>query len=164
MSQSTDRIEKQVLLRAPRARVWEAITDANQFGAWFGAQFDAPFVAGARISGRIKPTQVDADVAKAQQAYDGTPFEIVIDCIEPQRRFAFRWHPYPPGAGADLTLEPMTLVAFELEEAGGGTLLTISESGFDQVPLARRAEVFTSNEQGWSIQATLIEKYLSRSQ
>lgn len=164
MPRDTDRIEKRILLRAPRARVWEAITDAEQFGVWFGAQFDGPFVAGARISGRIKPTQVDPDVAKAQQAYDGTPFEIVIDRIEPQRCFTFRWHPYPPGEEADLAREPMTLVAFDLEEVEGGTMLTISESGFDQVPLARRAEVFTSNEQGWSIQVTLIEKYLSRSQ
>ncbi len=162
MSQSTDRIEKQILLRASRARVWEAITDSKQFGVWFGAQFDGPFVEGARLTGRIKPTQVDATVAKSQEAYDGTPFEIVVERIEPQRRFTFRWHPYPVDDGAGPLAEPMTLVAFELEETEGGTLLTISESGFDRVPLARRAEAFTSNEQGWSIQVTLIEKYLMR--
>lgn len=162
MSQTTDRIEKRILLRAPRARVWDAITDAKQFGIWFGAEFDGPFTEGARLSGRIKPTQVDATVAKSQEAYDGMPFEMLIERIEPQRRVTFRWHPYPIGDDVDPASEPMTLVAFELEEAEGGTLLTISESGFDQVPLARRAEAFTSNEQGWSIQVKLIEKYLMR--
>ena len=162
MPQTTDRIEKQILLRAPRARVWDAITDSKQFGIWFGAQFDGPFIEGARLSGRIKPTQVDAAVATSQEAYDGVPFEIVIERIEPERRFTFRWHPYPIDDDADPLAVPMTLVAFELEEAQGGTLLTISESGFDRVPLARRAEAFTSNEQGWSIQVKLIEKYLMR--
>lgn len=162
MPQSTDRIEKRVFLRASRARVWDAITDAKQFGTWFGAEFDGPFTEGARLMGRIRPTQMDETVARSQEAYDGTPFEIIVERIEPQRRFRFRWHPYPVADGADPLTESMTLVAFDLEETEGGTLLTISESGFDQVPLARRAEAFTSNEQGWSIQATLIEKYLSR--
>src|SRR5690606_17603289 len=145
MPQTTDRIEKKILIRAPRARVWDAITDSKQFGIWFGAQFDGPFIEGARLSGRIKPTQVDEGIAASQEAYDGVPFEIVIERIEPERRFTFRWHPYPTDDDADPLAVPMTLVAFELEEAQGGTLLTISESGFDRVPLARRAEAFTSN-------------------
>jgi uncharacterized protein YndB with AHSA1/START domain len=164
MAQTTDRIEKQILLRAPRERVWQAITDAKQFGKWFGAEFDGPFVAGARLSVRIKPTQVDAEAAKQQQAYDGMPFEVVVEHIEPMRLFSFKWHPYPVDSSADITSEPMTLVTFELQETAGGTMLTISESGFDLVPLARRAQAFTSNEQGWSIQTTLIAKYLAQSQ
>src|SRR6266536_1962748 len=90
---TTDRIEKKVLLRAPRARVWRALTDAEEFGSWFGMKFDGPFSPGAVRRGIIVPTTVDAEVAKAQQPYEGMPFEITIDRIEPERLFAFRWHP-----------------------------------------------------------------------
>jgi len=162
MTAPTDRLEKKVLLRAPPDRVWSAISDARQFGTWFGVAFDDPFVAGARLTGRVTPTQVDADVAKSQQPYAGAAFEIVIDRIEPMRLFSFRWHPFAVDAGVDYSQEPTTLVVFELQQAPGGTLLTITESGFDRIPLARRAKAFTANEQGWTAQAKLIEKYLAR--
>ena len=71
-----DRIEKKILLRAPRARVWKALTDAAEFGTWFGVRFDGPFVAGAPMRGTCVPTSVDAEVARAQQPYAGLPFEI----------------------------------------------------------------------------------------
>jgi uncharacterized protein YndB with AHSA1/START domain len=159
---STDRIEKRVLLRAPRERVWGAIGDAVEFGSWFGARFDGPFTAGARLAGRITPTTVDPEVAASQAPYDGTPFEIEVETVEPPRRLAFRWHPYGVDGKADVASEPTTLVEFELEEAPEGTLLTIRESGFDSIPLERRAQAFESNEQGWEAQATLIGKYLAR--
>jgi uncharacterized protein YndB with AHSA1/START domain len=158
---NTDRIEKRILLRAPRERVWQAISDARQFGLWFGVAFDGPFVAGARLTGRIVPTTVDAEVAKLQEPYAGTKFEIAVDRIEPMRRFCFRWHPYAVEPGVDYSKEPMTLVLFELEEAEGGTLLTISESGFDRIALARRAKAFSANDGGWTKQTELIAKYLA---
>jgi uncharacterized protein YndB with AHSA1/START domain len=161
---NTDRIEKRILLRAPRERVWRAISDARQFGLWFGVAFDGPFVAGARLTGRIVPTTVDAEVAKLQEPHAGTRFEIAVDRIEPMRRFSFRWHPYAVESGVDYSQEPMTLVLFELEEAEGGTLLTISESGFDRIPLARRAKAFSANDGGWTKQTELIEKYLAMRQ
>ena len=161
MASVADRIEKKVLLRAPRDRVWRAISDAQEFGTWFGVAFDGPFVAGARLTGRIVPTKVDAGVAKAQEPHAGKPFEITVDRIEPMRLFSFRWHPFAVDPGVDYSSEPATLVTFELEEAPGGTSLTITESGFDRVPLERRAKAFTSNEQGWTAQAKLIEKYLA---
>jgi uncharacterized protein YndB with AHSA1/START domain len=161
MASSTDRIEKQVLLRAPRDRVWRAISDAKEFGTWFGVDFDGPFVAGARLTGRIVPTKVDAEIAKAQSPYAGKPFEVTIDRIEPMRLFSFRWHPFAVDAGVDYSKEPATLVTFELEEAPGGTRLTITESGFDRLPPERRAKAFASNEQGWAAQAKLVEKYLA---
>jgi uncharacterized protein YndB with AHSA1/START domain len=156
-----DRIEKQILLRAPLPRVWAAISDAAQFGCWFGVRFEGPFVVGARLTGRIMPTEVDAEVAKLQEPYEGKAFEIVVDRIEPMQRFSFRWHPYAIEPEVDYSKEPMTLVMFELKEAPGGTLLTISESGFDQIPLSRRAKAFTANDGGWTHQAKLIEKYLA---
>jgi len=160
-SQQTDRIEKKILLRAPCQRVWHAISDAQQFGSWFGMRFDGAFAAGARLTGTIAPTTVDDEIAKAQQPHTGMAFEFVVDRIEPPRLFSFRWHPYAVDPGTDYSQEPMTLVVFALEEVPGGTLLTITESGFDQIPLARRAEAFKSNEQGWAAQTMLIEKFLA---
>jgi uncharacterized protein YndB with AHSA1/START domain len=163
MTTSTDRIEKKVLLRAPRERVWRAITDAKEFGTWFGVAFEGPFAAGTRMTGRIVPTKVDAEVAKAQEPYAGRAFEITIDRIEPMRLFSFRWHPFAVDPNVDYSSESATLVTFELEDAPGGTMLTITESGFDRIPPERRAKAFASNEQGWTAQTKLIEKYLAGS-
>jgi uncharacterized protein YndB with AHSA1/START domain len=163
MPSSSNHIEKRILLRAPRERVWHAISDSKQFGSWFGAEFDGPFVAGARLRGRIRPTTVDAEIAKHQEAYAGTAFEIQVDRIEPMRLFSFRWHPYAVDPAVDYAEEPTTLVVFELEEVAGGTSLTITESGFDGIPVERRAKAFEANDGGWAAQLTLIEKYLAGS-
>jgi uncharacterized protein YndB with AHSA1/START domain len=157
----TDRIEKKILLRAPSARVWHAISDAGAFGSWFGIAFDGPFEAGKRLTGKIVPTRVDAEVAKLQKPHEGKAFEFFVERIEPMRRISFRWHPYAVEPGIDYTKEPMTLIVFELQEASGGTSLTISESGFERIPLARRAKAFAANDGGWAMQAKLIEKYLA---
>lgn len=156
-----DRIEKKILLQAPRERVWRAVSDATQFGAWFGVAFDAPFSEGARLGGRIVPTTVDAEVAALQKPYEGKTFEFLVDRVEPVRRISFRWHPFAVEAGIDYSQEPTTLIVFELEEVEGGTLLKISESGFDQIPLERRAKAFAANDGGWTLQTKLIEKYLA---
>ncbi len=161
MSINTDRIEKKVLLRAPRERVWRAISDSQQFGSWFGVKFDGPFVAGTPITGKIVPTTVDAEVARSQKPYIGVAFEFAVDRVEPIRLFSFRWHPYAVEAGVDYSKEPSTLVVFELEEAAGGTMLTVTESGFDRIPIERRAKAFAANEGGWNAQMKLIEKYLA---
>ncbi len=162
MASTTDRIEKKVLLNAPLERVWSAISDAKQFGTWFGMKFDGPFTPSARLTGMIVPTRMDSEVAKMQEPHAGKPFEIRVDRVEPKRLFSFYWHPYAIEPGADSCKEPMTLVAFELEPAPDGTMLTITESGFDQVPVARRAEAFKANEVGWNEQAKLIAKYLAQ--
>jgi len=161
---NTDRIEKKVLLRAPRKRVWRALADAAEFGSWFGVKFAGPFEPGAKLRGLVVPTTVDAGVAKAQKEYEGTPFEITVDQMEPERLFSFRWHPFAIDPGVDYSAEPTTLVVFELEEVEGGIMLTVTESGFDQIPLARRAKAFTANEGGWSMQVKLIAQYVSRAQ
>jgi uncharacterized protein YndB with AHSA1/START domain len=158
---ATDRIEKQVLLRAPHARVWRALTDAKQFGTWFGMKFDGSFATGAQVAGVIVPTTVDAEVARAQQPFEGTPFEITIDRIEPERLFAFRWHPFAAESSVDYSREPTTLIEFFLEDVPDGVMLTVRESGFDRVPLERRAKAFAANDAGWTIQMRLIEKYLA---
>ncbi len=161
MSASTDRIEKKNLLRAPLERVWRAISDSGEFGSWFGVRFEGPFVAGRRLTGRIAPTTADPAVAASQKPYEGTAFEIVVESIEPMHLFSFRWHPYAVDPAIDYSREPSTLVSFELEEVAGGTMLTVTESGFDRIPLERRAKAFASNDQGWAIQMELIGKYLA---
>lgn len=162
MAEVSDRIEKKVVLRAARARVWCAVSDAREFGVWFGVVFDGPFVAGKPLSGKIVPTQVDEEVAKLQAPHTGKAFEIVVDRIEPERLFSFKWHPFAIDPAVDYSSEPATLVVFELSDVPEGTELKITESGFDRIPLARRAAAFTANEGGWAHQLKLVEKYLAR--
>ncbi len=157
---AVNEIRKRILLRAPRNRVWEALTDSHRFGTWFGCEFDEPFEVGARVRGRVVPTKVDAAVAKAQEAYAGVEFDVVVDRIDPMTHFSFRWH---PGDAVPETPHPdgeMTTVTFEIVDADGGVLLTIVESGFEGIPLERRAKVFEMNEGGWEAQTKLIEAYL----
>ena len=159
---NADRIEKKVLLQAPRKRVWRALSDSTEFGTWFGVKFDGPFTPGASMRGVIVPTKVNAEVAKAQKPYEGKPFDITIEQMEPERLFSFRWHPFAVEPGVDYSAEPTTLVVFALEETPDGVMLTVTESGFDQIPLARRAKAFTANEQGWGMVVKLVEEYLVR--
>lgn len=160
----TDRIEKRVLLRAPLDRVWSAISDAEQFGQWFGVRFDRPFVEGASVDAVITPTVVDADVARRQEPHAGSKSTWRIVAVEPQRRFAYRWHPYAIDPEVDYDQEATTLVEFTLSEAADGVLLTIVESGFDAIPKARRMGSFDANSEGWSIQTDLVRRYLAQAQ
>jgi uncharacterized protein YndB with AHSA1/START domain len=157
---SSDRIEKKILLKAPRERVWHAISDPSHYGAWFGVEIDGPFVAGKEATGRIVPSQADAEVARLQEPYRGMPWHIVVDRLEPMTLFSFRWHPYAIDPNRDYSKESMTLVTFALAEAEGGTLLTVTESGFDQIPADRRAKAIEANNGGWAHQTRLIDKYL----
>lgn len=161
-TKGTDRIEKQVVLRAPVERVWRAISDSAKFGRWFGAEFDGAFEEGARVTATVRPTEVDDEVAAHQEAYRGMRFVVWIEAMEAPRRFVYRWH--PGGDVVDVenaTREETTLVTFELEAVAEGTRLTIRESGFDVVPAERRAKALRENEEGWEAQSRLIAKYLA---
>jgi uncharacterized protein YndB with AHSA1/START domain len=148
---STDRIEKQVLLRAPRSRVWRALTDHQEFGKWFGVILAGPIEPGATLTGKI-----------THKGYEDAPFEIVIDRVEPERLFSYRWHPYAHDPKVDYSKEPTTLVTFELKETQGGVLLTVVESGFDAIPPARRAEAYRMNDDGWAQQMKSIERHVGQ--
>jgi uncharacterized protein YndB with AHSA1/START domain len=158
---TNDRIEKEVVLRAPLDRVWRAISDADEFGQWFGVRFDGPFVAGASVTGVITPTTVDEEVARAQEPHAGKSDTWQIVAIEPQRRLAFRWHPFAVEPDTDYSQEPTTLVEFILTETADGVLLRIVESGFDKVPADRRVSAFEHNSEGWAKQTELVRKYLA---
>ena len=161
---STDRIEKRILLHAPRKRVWRALSDSTEFGTWFGVKFDGPFVPGSTVRGAVVTTTIDAEVAKAQKEYEGLPFDITIEQVVPERLLSFRWHPNAVERGVDYSAEPTTLVVFELEEVADGIMLTVTESGFDRIPLARRAKAFMANDAGWSMVVKLIEQYVGHAQ
>ena len=159
-----DRIEKEVVLRAPLERVWRAISDADEFGRWFGVRFDGPFVAGTSVTGVITPTTVDEDVARAQEPHAGKSDTWQIVAVERQRRLAFRWHPYAVESGTDSSQEPTTLVEFTLDEMADGVRLRIVESGFDAIPAERRVSAFEANSEGWAAQTELVRKYLALSE
>ena len=153
MNTSTDRIERSILLKAPRARVWRALTQAEEFGAWFGVRLQGKtFAAGTRVRANI-----------THPGYEHVLFDIHVERMEPQRLFSWRWHPAPIEKDRDYSAEPTTLVVFELEDAPGGTLLRVVESGFDQVPPARRLEAFRLNSGGWEAQMENIEKHVATS-
>ncbi|MEO8457012.1 MAG: SRPBCC family protein [Chloroflexota bacterium] len=147
---TSDRIEKEIVLRAPRSRVWKAISDAQQFGEWFQVDMSGvKFEAGKPVQGKM-----------TYPGYEGQPFNMEIDRIEPEDLFSFKWHPYGIDQNYDYSQEPMTLVEFRLQEVDGGTKLTITESGFDKVPLSRRAEAFRMNDGGWQMQIENIRKHV----
>ena len=149
-SSSTDRIERKILLRAPRSRVWRALTDSAEFGTWFGVKVEGTFAPGAHVRGAI-----------THPGYEHVVFDIIIERREPERLFSWRWHPHPVEPGVDYSAEPTTLVVFEIADAPGGIMLTVVESGFDQVPLARRAQAYRMNGEGWTYQVQAIEKYVA---
>jgi uncharacterized protein YndB with AHSA1/START domain len=147
----TDRIEKAITLRAPMERVWRAISEPEQFAAWFG--LDA---AGASF----EPGSSATMKLTAPSEYAGRPFTIEIVSKEAGRLFAFRWHPYALDPSVDYSGEPTTLIEFLLEPDGQGTLLTVTESGFNQVPEQRRAKAFEMNNHGWGVQVGRIKEYV----
>jgi uncharacterized protein YndB with AHSA1/START domain len=147
----TDRIEKTIVLRAPRARVWRALTDPREFGQWFGAAVTGAFTPGAVVKGPI-----------THPGYEHVTLEVTVEKVEPERLLSYRWHPYAVDPKADYTAEPTTLVEFRLEEVPEGTRLTVVESGFDRIPLARRAEAFRKNADGWAAQMKNIETHVAR--
>jgi uncharacterized protein YndB with AHSA1/START domain len=155
-----DRIEKRILLHATRERVWRAISDPAEFGIWFGVEIDGSFVAGQQAVGKIVPTQVDPDVARMQEPHRGAAFRIFVEQVDPMRLFSFRWHPFAVDPGQNYDAEPMTLVTLELADERGGILLTVTETGFDQLPASRREVALKANDGGWEHQTRLIERYL----
>ena len=146
---STDRIEKQVVLRAPRSRVWRALTEADQFGQWFGVKLTRPFGEGAHVTGQV-----------THPGYEHMPFNLTIERMEPERVLAWRWHVLIDAESGRVS-EPATLVEFQLEDVEGGTLLTVTESGFDSMPAEYRDIAYRGNEGGWSQQIASIERYLA---
>jgi uncharacterized protein YndB with AHSA1/START domain len=147
---ATDRIEKTAVLEAPRSRVWRALTNAEEFGTWFRARFSGTFAVGAVLRAPI-----------TYPGYEHLTMAIRIVSMEPERYFAFRWHPHEVDLSKDYSAEPTTLVEFTLEDAPDGTKLTVVESGFDALPPGRRDEAFRSNDAGWTEQMQNIARHVA---
>lgn len=151
MNTSTDRIERKIVLKAPRSRVWRALANAGEFGDWFGVNLKGKnFAAGERVQGQV-----------THPGYEHVVFDVWIERVEPEWVFSWRWHPAAVETGVDYSSEPTTLVVFELKDVEGGTLLSVVESGFDQVSPERRLSVFRENNQGWDEQIKNIEKHVA---
>jgi uncharacterized protein YndB with AHSA1/START domain len=146
-----DRIEKRIELKAPVSRVWRALTDHREFGEWFGVRIEAPFVAGQPSQGQI-----------TVPGYEHVRWQAVVQKMEPERLFSFTWHPYAVDPKMDYSKETPTLVEFHLQQSATGTLLVVSESGFDKIPADRRAEAFRMNDGGWAAQMKNIERHVAQ--
>jgi len=147
---TTDRIEKKVEIRAPRSRVWRAIANAKEFGAWFRVDLEGTFAEGVTTRGQI-----------THPGFEHVKMEMMVERIEPERYFSYRWHPYAIDPAVDYSTEPTTLVEFILEETDAGTEVTIVESGFDRIPQGRRAEAFRMNDNGWAGQSRNLARYVA---
>jgi uncharacterized protein YndB with AHSA1/START domain len=146
-----NQIQKRIELASPVSRVWRALTDSRQFGEWFLVKMDGPFVAGQPAAGQI-----------THPGYEHVRMQIVVKAIEPETLFSFTWHPYAVDPKVDYSQEESTLVEFRLQPTSGGTLLTVTESGFDKIPAARRAEAVLRNDSGWAQQMKNIQAYVSK--
>jgi uncharacterized protein YndB with AHSA1/START domain len=148
---ANDRIERQIELKAPVSGVWRALTDYREFGEWFRVKFEGPFVTGQVSRGQI-----------TYPGYEHLRMEVVVQKIEPERYFSYTWHPYAIDARVDYSKETPTLVEFRLEKSATGTLLKVTESGFDKIPSGRRAEAFRMNDNGWAQQLKNIESHVAQ--
>ncbi len=144
-----DRISAKIVLRSPLARVWRALTDPEELGRWFGIKGLGPLSPGATVRGMY-----------THEGFEHIPFEAVVERLEPERLFSFRWHPFAVDPGVDYSAEPRTLVVFTLEEAEGGTILSVAETGFDRLPPARREKAYAEHTEGWPYQLKAVEQYL----
>ena len=151
--ETTDKIEKEIIMRAPRSRVWKAISDSEEFGKWFGVKMHDAFKPGAIARGAI-----------LVPGYEHLTLEVHIERMDAEHLFSYRWHPYAVDPKQDYSSEPMTLVEFVLEEIAEGTRLTVTESGFDQIPVARRDEAFRMNSGGWTQQVKNVGKYVDEAE
>ena len=145
----SNRIEKKILLRAPKARIWRALTNSDEFGTWFRVKLEGPFEVGRSVKGRI-----------THPGYEHVVMEVMVERMDPEDVFSYRWHPYAVDPNVDYSREPTTLVEFRLQETPEGTMLTVVESGFDRIPASRRAEAFRMNDDGWTAQMENIRRHV----
>jgi uncharacterized protein YndB with AHSA1/START domain len=139
-----DRIERHVVVKASRSRVWRALTDYKEFGTWFRVKLEGPFVLGQKVSGQM-----------TYPGYEHMKFEATVDRMDTDQVFSFRW---PPAENRDDV--PMTTVEFTLEDVEGGTKITVVESGFEKLPADLRDKVFRDNQGGWTEQMKNIEAHV----
>ena len=143
-------ITKSIELTANTSRVWRALTDYQEFGDWFRVKLEGPFSPGQTSRGYI-----------TYPGYEHLKWEAEVQRMETEKLFSFTWHPYAIDPKKDYSNETPTLVEFVLEATRQGTLLTITESGFECIPEERRDEALRMNEGGWDEQLKNIDIHLT---
>lgn len=146
-----NQIEKRIELNAPVARVWQALTNHEEFGTWFRVKLEGPFVPGQTSRGRI-----------TYPGYEHVVWQAVVKEMTPEKLFSFTWHPYAVDPNVDYSKETPTLVEFRLQPTAQGTLLIVTESGFDKIPAHRQIEALRMNDGGWTEQMRNIETYVAQ--
>jgi uncharacterized protein YndB with AHSA1/START domain len=157
-----DRIEKKVVVRAARDRVWKALTDSQEFGRWFGARFEGPFVSGQTVRGVLAPSSLATPQETAGHPYLGAPLILHVERLDPPHRFSYRWKPLEGGTDSAAGAGPLTLVEFTLEESNEGTIVIVVESGFSQLPATYRQAAYDSHEGGWSAQVNRVRVHIEQ--
>ena len=146
-----NKIEKQIEIAAPMARVWRALTDYREFGEWFQVTLENPFVVGQTVGGQL-----------TFPGYEHVRMEVVVKAIEPEHYFAYSWHPNAVDPKVDYSKETPTLVEFRLTKTATGTLVTVTESGFEHLPHARREIALLRNAAGWQQQLGSLKAYVDK--
>lgn len=140
-------IRKQIEIEAPVGRVWQAISDHQEFGAWFKVRIDQPFVPGTEQTGQM-----------TYPGYEHMPWKARVVAVEAPHLLSFDWpHTDDKEVREDW---PWTRVEFRLEPRGEGTLLTVVESGFDALPAEVRDTFFRRNEGGWMEQLGNVKAHV----
>jgi uncharacterized protein YndB with AHSA1/START domain len=135
-----DEVRRELVIKAPRDRVWRALTEADQLTRWFPD----------------KAAEVDLRPGgNAVLEWDEAKAEAVVDVVEPPGRLVFRWR--PEGLG-----RPFTTVSFTLEELGDGdsTRVRLVESGFASLPDQIETQSQKGNDEGWAHELQELKEYL----
>jgi uncharacterized protein YndB with AHSA1/START domain len=149
----TNTVERSILIKGSRERVWRALTNAEEFGAWFGAN----------LSGQVFEPGRRARGLMTEPGMEHMYFDVVVERMQPQETMSFHWHPYAVLPDVDYSQEEPTLVTFTLKDApGDGILLTVLESGFDNIPQHRRREAFEMHSKGWEYQLQNVARHASQ--
>ena len=143
-----NRIDRTIEVNAPPDQVWRVLTTAKDLSTWFKVSVEGDIVAGAEIW-----------MTSLNSGHEGTRFLVRIKEMTAPRRFVWEWHPGAVDPAIDYSREPWTTVTFTLEPSGRGTRLSVSETGFNDISLARRAKAYADNSQGWTEVLVWIQKY-----
>jgi uncharacterized protein YndB with AHSA1/START domain len=142
------RIDRTIEIKAPPERVWRALTSAAELSAWFQVT----------IEGEIAPGN-EVWMTSVHPGHAGQRFRVRFVEMTPPERFVWQWHPGAVDPAVDYSKEPSTTVTFTLKPSGTGTQLTVAETGFDTISLARRAKVYGDNSQGWTEVLVWLQRY-----
>ena len=146
------RIDRTIEIKASPERVWRALTNAAELSAWFQVTIEGEVAAGNEVW-----------MTSVHEGHHGQRFRVRFVELAPPERFVWQWHPGEVDPKVDYSSEPRTTVTFTLAPSGSGTRLSVAETGFDEITLARRAKVYGDNSQGWTEVLVWLQRYAEAS-